>query len=189
VKCTSVALLIPCLVLACEQRSGQAETAGEMTVQWDGSRDGSVTAPATASWCEGRRLLEIRSIRGDTGIALALYPGRRITAGTYRIVEPTRAESIPPAAAVAVRWLTRNVVQGFQGDSGQLQLERSRFGQLSGQVHARARSVVDTQRITLTASFRDLPPRPDSLGCAPINRTDEDLAPDDAAEAGDTMVD
>jgi hypothetical protein len=89
---------------------------------------------------------------------------------------------------VAVRWLTRNVVQGFRGDSGQLELERSRIGQLSGQVHARARSVVDTQRITLTASFRDLTPRPDSLGCTPINRTDEDLAPGDTAEAGDTMV-
>jgi hypothetical protein len=142
-----------------------------------------MTAPASATWCEVQRLLEIRSIRGDTGIALALYPTRRPTAGPYRILEPAKAESLPPAAGMAVRWLARNVVQGFRADSGQLQLERSSTGQLSGQIHARARSVVDTQRIMLTANFRDLIPQPDTLRCTPADSAE------DAAEAGDTMVD
>ena len=184
-----LAFLAAWLVLACEPPDRQTDGAGQMSVRWDGSGDGGMTAPASATWCEVRRLLEIRSIRGDTGVALALYPVRALTAGSYRIVEPAKAESMPPAAGVAVRWLGRNLVQGFRGDSGQLQLERSSTGRLSGRLHARARSVVDTQRISLTASFRDLIPRPDSLGCTPVDTTDEDLAPDDIGEPDDTMVD
>jgi hypothetical protein len=160
-----------------------------MSVRWTGSKDGSMTAPASATWCDVQRLLEIRSIRGDTGVALALYPTRRLTAGSYRILEPAKAESLPPAAGVAVRWLARNVVQGFRGDSGEVQLERSRTGRLSGQVRARARSVIDTERIMLTASFRDLTPGPDSLGCTPLDTTTDDPTPEDAGQAGDTMVD
>ena len=188
-KFTLLVFLVPWLVLACEPRAEPAEGVGQMSARWDASRDGSMTAPASATWCEVRRLLEIRSIRGDTGIALVLYPGRSLTTGSYRILEPVKAESLPPAAGVAVRWLAQNIVQGFRGDSGQLQLERSNTGQLSGRVQARARSVVDTQRIMLTATFRDLNPRPDSMGCTPMDTTDEDLASDDTGEPGDTMVD
>lgn len=188
-KFTSLVILVPWLVLACEPRGRQAGAGAEVSARWDGARDGSMTAPASATWCENRRLLEIRSIRGDTGIALALYPVRALTVGSYRVVEPARAESMPPAAGVAVRWLAKNVVQGFRGDSGQLQLERSSTGQLSGRVQARARSVVDTQRILLTASFRGITPRPDSLSCTPVGTTDEDFEGDDTREPDDTMVD
>ena len=188
-KLPSLAFLAAWLVLACDPPDRQADVAGQMNVRWDGSRDGGMTAPASATWCEVRRLLEIRSIRGDTGVAVALYPVRALTAGSYRIVEPARAESMPPAAGVVVRWLGRNAVQGFRGDSGQLQLERSNTGRLSGRLEARARSVVDTQRISLTASFRDLTPRPDSLGCTPVDTTDEDLELDDTGEPDSTMVD
>lgn len=189
VRHNSLAFVVAGLLLACDQTIRTAGGKGQMSIQWSGSGDGNVTAPATATWCEVQRLLEIRSIRGDTGIALAVYPTTRPTGGSYRIVEPAKAESMPPAAGVAVRWLTRNAVQGFRGDSGQLELERSSTGQLSGRVHARARSVVDTQRIQLTGTFRDLTPMLDTLGCGPVDTTDEDLAPEDAAEAGDTMVD
>ena len=190
VRFTSRGFLVAWLVLGCEPRGPQADDAGQMTVRWDGSPDGSVTAPASATWCELRRRLEVRSIRGDTGIALAVYPsGRRPATGSYPMVEPAKADSVRPAAGLAVRWLARNLVQGFRGDSGQLQLKRSSTGQLSGQVQARARSVVDTQRITLTATFQDLMPRPDSLDCTPADTTEEELPPDDTDEPGDTMVD
>jgi hypothetical protein len=179
VKYASLTLLLSGLALACDLQSRQADAAGQLSASWDGSREGSMTAPASATWCEVERRLEIRSIRGDTGIALALYPRRRPTTGSYRVVEPAKAESMPPAAGVAVRWLARNLVQGFRGDSGQLELERASTGKLSGRLHARARSVVDTQRIMLTASFRDVTPHPDSLGCTPADTTDEDLPPDD----------
>ena len=187
VRHTSLAFVVAGLLLACDQTIRTAGGKGQMSIQWSGSGDGNVTAPATATWCEVQRLLEIRSIRGDTGIALAVYPTTRPTGGSYRIVEPAKAESMPPAAGVAVRWLTRNAVQGFRGDSGQLELERSSTGQLSGRVHARARSVVDTQRIVVTGTFRDLLVQPDSLGCEPED-SPADTLPDEAAEDPDTGV-
>jgi len=176
------------LLAGCTQKP-RGPGLGQITMRWEGSREGSLSGPATAGWCSVLRVLEIRSIRGDTGVALALHPGETLAMGSYRIVEPARAESVPPAAGVAVRWLSQNLVQGFQGDSGRLDLERSSSGGLSGRVHARAHSVVDTQRIVLTGSFRDLMPAPDSLGCAPADTTEDDPESSDTNEPASTDVD
>ncbi len=152
-------------------------------MKWNGSSEGRLSGTAVASWCEIHRVLAIRTVRGDTGVALAIYPQKALVPGPYRVVEPARAESVPPAAAVAARWPTKSVIQGFQGDSGRVLLQRSGSGRLSGEVWARARSVVDTQRIVLTGSFRELMVQPDSLGCQP-----GDTLPDEAAEVPDTGV-
>jgi hypothetical protein len=154
------------LVGSCGVAPERRETAGRLEVQWTGSDRGKISGPATAEWCAPDRLLEIRSIQGDTGVALALYPSETITAGRYRVVDPVKAESLPPAAGLALRWLTQTTVQGFQGDSGTVDLERSISGQISGQVRARARSVVDTQRVEVTGIFRDLTVRPKRSECA-----------------------
>ena len=137
---------------------------GHLQVRWSGREPGRLSAGATAGWCAPRHVLEVRSIQGDTGVALAFYPAETLTAGVYRVVEPTRAESLPPAAAVALRWLTPKIVQGFRGESGSVRLQRSSSGQVSGEMSLRARSVVDTERVTLTGSFHGLtlqlqPPR------------------------------
>jgi hypothetical protein len=137
---------------------------------------------ATAGWCAPRHMLEVRGIQGDTGVALVLYPAETLTAGVYRVVPPTRAESLAPAAALALRWLTPKTVQGFRGESGTVTLERSRTGQVSGEIKARARSVVDTQRVTVTGSFRDLMLRLEPTACAAPAR------PASAAEPVDTGV-
>jgi hypothetical protein len=105
-------------------------------------------------------------------------------------VDPTVADSLPPAAAVAVRWLGQTVVQGFQGESGQVVLQRSSAGLFSGAFDARARSVVDTQHLNLSGTFRDLALRRDTLGCVPRDEEEEmgdDAVPEDA-EAVDTGV-
>jgi hypothetical protein len=162
---------------------------GQITLRWDGPLEGGLSGPAKADWCPALRLLEIQSIHGDTGVALALYPVDTVGPGSYRIVEPVRAESFPPAASIAVRWLSRNVVQGFQGDSGQLDLERSAAGQLSGRVHARARSVVDTQQIALTGTFQGLRPLTDSLRCSPEDTNPENFERDETTEPDPTDVD
>jgi hypothetical protein len=175
-------LLLVCLVSACRAGSARTRSDPHLEIHWNGSGRGKLSAPASAEWCAARRLLEIRAIQGDTGIALALYPAESLTSGSYRIVEPAKAESLPPAAGVALRWLTQTAVQGFQGDSGAVVLERSAEGLLSGHLRARARSVADAKRITVTGEFRDLTMRPESPGCAPA-------APGpSAAEPGDTGV-
>jgi hypothetical protein len=159
---------------ACARTPSSTSGKAHLQMQWNGSTSGSIEGPASAGWCPDRRVLQISLIQGDTGVALALYPDQELGNGVYRVVDPVRAESVPPAAGVAVRWLARTIVQGFQGDSGRVNLERSATGRLSGQVHARARSVVDTQRIRLSGTFRDLAVIQDTFGCGPADTTDDD---------------
>jgi hypothetical protein len=177
-------LLVACFG-ACHSPSKGEAGAGKLDVSWTGREPGSMSAPATASWCTSRHLLEVRGIQGDTGLALALYPADTLTAGVYRVVDPTRAESLPPAASVALRWLTPKVVQGFRGEGGTVRLERSRLGQVSGEVSARARSVVDTQRLTIRGTFRDLTLQREPPECG---RAVPSATPKAAAGAKDTSV-
>jgi hypothetical protein len=163
------AMLVAVLLVGCHPESQRRRSEGNLEIRWSGREHGRISALATAGWCPPRHVLEIRTIRGDTGIAFALYPAETLSAGVYRVVDPVRAESLAPAAAVALRWLTPKLVQGFRGESGSVRLERSRSGQVSGEVSARARSVVDTQRVTVTGTFRDLTVtrQPPQCGTAP----------------------
>src|SRR3954469_21216628 len=145
------------LLLACHREPKRRSTEGNLEIRWSAREHGRTSALATAGWCAPRHVLEIRSIRGDTGIAFALYPAETLSAGVYRVVDPARAESLAPAAALALRWLTPRMVQGFRGESGSGRLERSKSGEGFGGVRGGGRSVVDTQRVTVTGTFRDLP--------------------------------
>jgi len=160
-----VLLALACMLPACGQQKSRAGKEGHLEISWTGKENGRLSGPATGRWCAPRRMLEVQSIRGDTGIAIALYPRQAIGPGSYRVVDPARAESLPPAAGVAVRWLGPTVVQGFQGDTGRIELERSADGLYSGRINARARSVTDTQKINLSGSFENLAMTRDSLGC------------------------
>jgi hypothetical protein len=172
-------LLLTSIIGACGDGKSRTGSEGHLEVAWQGKEPGRISGKADAGWCSLRQVLEIQTVQGDTGIALALYPGKSLVPGAYRVLDPGKAESLPPAAGVAVRWLGKSVIQGFQGDSGRVDLERSGSGLLSGRVQAHAHSVVDTQRIVLTGTFRDVAVRPDSLGCAPPEPADEDADPAD----------
>jgi hypothetical protein len=164
----------------CNRAPASRGGAGQIDVRWTGSERGRLSGRATAEWCSILRLLEIRAIRGDTGIALAIYPADTIIPGKYRIVDPAKAESLPPAAGIALRWATQIAVKGFQGESGSVVLDRSRSGELSGRIIAAARSVTDTQRVTIGGSFRDLTIRLQGRGCAPPSKhPDKDAQPSD----------
>ena len=128
----------------------------------------------TAEWCDERRALEIRGVAGDTGLAVVLYPVDTIDADSYRIVLPEGADTLQPAAAVALRVFSTNTIQGYQGDSGIVALERGKEGGLSGVIEARARSVVNGQLLTVTGKVRNLTIIPQKRGCG--------LAPGDSAD-------
>jgi hypothetical protein len=147
------------------QRPAQS---GHLEATWIGPDQGKIAAPASAEWCPDRRVLEIRAIQGDTGVAFALYPKDTIIAGRYRVVDPLRAESLPPAAGVALRWFTQNAVKGFQGDTGTVFLDRSPSGELAGSVSVAARSVADTQQVTVRGTFHGLTIHP-SPGCTVVH--------------------
>jgi hypothetical protein len=152
------------LLAGCRLVPHRPAESGHLEAKWSGSDGGKISAPASAEWCAARRLLEIRAVQGDTGFALALYPRDTLVAGRYRVIDPLKAESLPPAAGVALRWFTQNAVKGFQGDTGTVFLDRSPSGELGGSVSAGARSVVDTQRVTVKGTFEGLTVRR-SPGC------------------------
>lgn len=159
-------MLLISLGAACRPAARGTTDSGRLDLEWTGSDPGRISGPATAEWCATRRMLEVRAVQSDTGVALALYPGETLAAGEYRVVDPVKAESVPPSAGVALRWFAENAVKGFQGNSGTVTLERSKSGQLSGDVIAEGRSVVDTQEVAITGTFRDLNVRRQSRGCA-----------------------
>jgi len=164
----------------CNRAPASRAGTGQIDVRWTGSERGRLAGRATAEWCPILRLLEIRAIRGDTGVALAIYPADTITPVQYRIIDPAKAESLPPAAGIALRWATQTAVKGFQGESGSVAVDRSPSGELSGRITATARSVTDTQRVTIDGSFRDLMIRRQTRGCArPSKHPDEDAEPSD----------
>ena len=125
-----LACAILATLLACQRPANRSSSEPHLELSWSGKERGKLSGAATAEWCEARRFLEIRTVQGDTGAALALYPERALAAGRYPVVDPPKAESLPPAAGIAVRWLGQTVVQGFQGDSGSVILERSSTGLL-----------------------------------------------------------
>jgi hypothetical protein len=126
-----------------------------------------MAAPMTAEWCGVRRALEIRGVAGDTGIGLLLYPVDTIDADSYRVVVPEDADIAQPSAAIALRVFSTNTVQGYQGDSGIVALERGKDGELSGVIEARARSVINGQLLTVSGKVRDLTIVPQNRGCRP----------------------
>lgn len=167
-------LLVPvCLAAACSAPP-EREGTGWLEAQWTGADTGKMAAPLTAEWCDERRALEIRGVAGDTALGLVLYPVDTIDAGSYRIVLPAGADTLPPSAAVALRVFSTNTIQGYQGDSGTVALERGKDDGLSGVIRARARSVVNGQVITVSGKVRDLTIQPQKRGCGP--------APTDSAD-------
>jgi hypothetical protein len=161
--------------LACASGEPADSSAGSLRVEWTGADTGMLSAPAVAEWCDSLALLEIRAIRGDTGIALAIYPADSgadsVRPGSYSVVPPKRAARTRPASAVAMRWFAETSIRGFSGDSGTVVLEAAGAGRLS----AHLRSPSEGGRLMLTGSFKGLtvtPAPPDCAG-APPSASDE----------------
>ncbi len=155
------------LMAACGKWESQRLPAGRLEARWTGADSGKISAPAAAEWCAHRLLLEIRAIQGDTGLALALYAVDTIASDSYRVVEPTRADSARPVAGIALRLFSQTAIKGYQGDSGTVLLERSGSGQLSGSLAARARSVQNGEQIRLSGKFERVAVMPQKRGCTP----------------------
>ena len=135
-----------------------------MVVEWSGSDTGRIMAPARAEWCDSLRLLEIRVVHGDSGLAVAVYPVTTPRPDSYPVRPPEDADSAPPASAVALRWFAETAIKGFQSDSGLVVLERA-DGRVSGHVTAAMRSVNDGMRLDLRGVFRDVRIVPATRGC------------------------
>ena len=155
------------------------------------------SAEARAEWCDTLRVLTIEAMRGDTGVGLAIHPGDSIASGSFPIHRPVRPDTAaadsaaravaPPSAALALRWFSKTIVRGFQGDSGDVTLRRDRSGRLDGQFSAAAHSMFDNGRVTVTGTFSGLRPRPAAAGCN--RRAPRGAAATDAARRDSLGVD
>lgn len=153
------------LAIACRDVGTGKASDSVLEAEWRGKDTAEIHGPATAEWCDSLRLLEIQALRGDTGVAIAVYPARQVEAGRLRVVRPTPTDSTRPRAAVALRWFAETSIRGFQGDSGAVVLEQPRPGVLTGTFNASAHSVTDTATVLIRGSFRNLTVRPSSRGC------------------------
>ncbi len=153
-------------MLACAPREPADSRPGSLEVEWIGSDTGKLVAPAVAEWCDSLKMLELRAIQGDTGIALVFYPsasasradsavpGDSVTPGNYRVIAPERADSSRPSAAVALRWFAETSIRGFRGDSGTVALESTGPGTSAGRFSAYLRSATEGSRLTVTGAFK-----------------------------------
>lgn len=186
-------VLVLSLLPACRTWENQQLQAGQLEARWSGADSGRISAPAAAEWCPQRLLLEIRAIRGDTGLAMVLYPVDTILSGdSYPVVAPTRADSGRPSASVALRLFAPTAIKGYQGDSGAVLLERSGSGQISGRMAARARSVQGGKPVRLNGKFDRIAVMPQERGCIPeppdtASDTTADTTSDTTEDAGEQV--
>lgn len=174
------------VVMACGREEPAAPPGSRLEVQWVGGDTGKLVAPAVAEWCGSLRVLELRAMHGDTGIALALYPADSMSRGEYPIVTPERGESTRPSAAVALRWFAETSIRGFRGDSGAVTLTALDSGAGAGNFAARLRSATEGSRLTVTGSFRGLTVGPAPADCAGVAEDPDDTVPDIAEEFRET---
>jgi hypothetical protein len=141
---------------ACFSSESTESPAGSLQAEWTGVDTGKLSAPAVAEWCDSLKLLELRAIHGDTGIALVLYPSDSIAPGEYVVVQPARADSSRPAAAAALRWFAETSIRGFRGDSGEVVLQSAAPGVMRGRFSVYFRSATEGSRLSTTGSFSGL---------------------------------
>jgi hypothetical protein len=152
-------------LLFCGRQPG--EGGPRVVVQWTGTDSGRLDSPASAEWCDTLGLLEIRALKGDTGLGVAVYPKGVLQPGRYRVVRPELADTSRPAAAVALRWFAETSIRGFRAESGAVVLEQSAPGKYSGRIEAFTKSVTDSAHVTVRGTLLGLTVRPSRSGCVP----------------------
>jgi hypothetical protein len=161
-RTVSVTLLLT-MMMGC--RSPVLSERGHLEASWLGADTGRLAGSAVGEWCDEQRRLEIRLIKGDTGLSLAVYPKVVLSPDTYRVAIAGSKDTTPPSSRLALRWLGPTAIHGFQGDSGTVVLQQTDSGQLTGSVIARASSVSNSDRVRLTGEFQNLAVVPQSRGC------------------------
>jgi hypothetical protein len=148
-------------------RLGRGDDDGErLKVSWTGSDTGGFETPAVAEWCDSLRVLEIRAIRGDSGLAVVIFPRDTVRPDSYPVLLPERADSARPSAGVGIRWFAETAIKGFQGDQGSVVVEQA-GERVTGRLRARMRSVTDGSRLELEGRFQSVRVGPATRGCVP----------------------
>jgi hypothetical protein len=108
-------------------------------------------------WCPGPKLAIVTGVQGDTGVGLVVHPRDSLVSGTYPIRDADSARATAPAAAVALRLMSRNAIEGYQGRRGTLTVTDVRDRRFSGKLQAELEVVGGVGRRELQGELRDLP--------------------------------
>ncbi len=157
-------LLAVLAVTACSRPEKTAAAGARLEADWTGDDTGRIAGRAAAEWCDSLRVLEIRVIQGDSGLAIALYPFDSVRPDSYPLRQKARVDSTRPGSAVALRWFAETAIKGFRGDSGTVVVQTGAQG-VGGRFEARLQSVNDADRLRLRGSFRDVPVAAGAVGC------------------------
>jgi hypothetical protein len=119
--------------------------------------EGSMQGRGTVVWCPSSKLAIITGVQGDTGVGLVVHPRDSLVPGTYPIRDADSARTTAPAAAVALRLMSRNAIEGYQGLDGALTITDVRDRRFSGKLRADVDVVGGVRRLDLQGELRDLP--------------------------------
>ena len=128
-----------------------------MAVRWTGSKNGGITASATARWCAADTLLEVIAVRGDTSVGLALIAQDSTGAREYPVNEPRTFTPGRPQALVAIRLLKEFELEGYDAVSGKVTVTQGGARTLSGTLDVRMLPVVGADTFRLTGAFERIP--------------------------------
>ena len=154
------------LAFGCSSGEAAGPVPGGLDVSWTGADTGKFSAPAVAEWCDSMRFLELRAVKGDTGLAMLIYPSDSAVApGEFKVVRPHEAAERRPSAALALRWFAETSIRGFRAESGSVNLERLGPAAGAGKFTAQLRSATEGSRLTVNGSFHGLSIAPAPAEC------------------------
>ena len=76
-------ILLALALAGCSRAPGASGDRSRLAAEWTGSDTGRIAGRAVAEWCDSLRVLEIRAVKGDTGVALAIFPADTIKPDSY----------------------------------------------------------------------------------------------------------
>ncbi|MEO8200035.1 MAG: hypothetical protein ABI679_05880 [Gemmatimonadota bacterium] len=148
------------VILACS--ADGAGNRGILDVSWSGSDTGRLHVAARGYWCREDSVLVIRGERGDSGIAVALFPRDSVTRDSFTI-DGVGQSAARPHGRVGLRWLGENLVVGYYSLSGTAVVNSD--SPLEGRVQATLKSAVDGTQIKIAGTFSKLDILPSPSGC------------------------
>lgn len=145
---------------------------GQLSTTWTfGEFQGQLTADVSATICPTTRLVELVTIRGDTGVAILLFPvDTVVTTGAYPVF-PTQIGIEPrPGAMVALRWFESVRVEAFESLDGEVVVEGGGAEGLSGRFSARLVGVERLDTVMVQGAFSGIAPVPAGPDCGVTSR-------------------
>lgn len=163
-------LLLVLFTAACDRPATPVEPQGTLSVTWAGVTAGSLSAPATASWCAPDSLLEVVAVRGDTGVGFSLLVEDTVRVAQYPVLSGAMAVDWRPLAMAALRWASDTALHGFEGNDGKVEVTGASEGTVAGTLDLMLRVNDGTDTLRMTGEFRNVPIRPATGACGRISK-------------------